>query len=109
MYDPNHEPDIFGAEPENLRTSNDSFQEAQRDLEELPDDEFLYRYKATKQQYQTLLTAIHELEKANAALSELGALAIDPEIGDNTTMLIDDYSRLLEQMHMASYWEREGH
>jgi hypothetical protein len=55
-----------------------------------------------------LVTAVKELQKASDALSEMGALAIDPEIGENTTLLIEDYTRLLDQMHMASYWEREG-
>ena len=104
MYDPN-EPDIFGGTE--LHES-EPFQEAQSDMTELSDDEFLYRYKATKTQYQTILAAIKELHKANEALSQMGALAIDPEIGENTTLLIEDYTRLLDQMHMASYWEREG-
>ena len=106
MYNAN-EPDIFGGEAERLQES-DSFQEAKTDLTELSEEDFLYRYKATKKQYQTLADAIRILQTANDALSEMGALAIDPEIGENTTLLIDDYTRLLDQMHMASYWEREG-
>jgi hypothetical protein len=107
MYNPDKEPDIFSDGADRLQES-DTFQEAQNDLVALDDSEFLYHYKATKQQYSTLVSAIKELQKASDALSDMGALAIDPEIGENTTLLIEDYTRLLEQMHMASYWEREG-
>jgi hypothetical protein len=105
MWNPN-EPDIFSGEA-NFQTS-DSFKEAQTDLTGMSEEEFQYHYKATKSQYNALANAMSELQKANEALQEMGALNIDPEISENTLMLMEDYARLLEQMHMASYWEREG-
>jgi hypothetical protein len=101
------EPDIFGGETTKFQQS-DSYQEAHSDLTDLTEEEFQYRYKATKAQYIALENAIKELQKANEALQEMSALNIDPEIAENTQMLIEDYARLLDQMHMASYWEREG-
>ncbi len=106
MYNQN-EPDIFGGETANFQTS-DSFKEAQADIAGMTEDEFQYHYKATKSQYTALATAMRELQKANEALQEMGALNIDPEISENTLMLMEDYCRLLDQMHIASYWEREG-
>ena len=99
--------DMFTSESEKFQES-DSFKEAQYDLANLSEEEFLDRYKATKLQYQTVLTAMRDLQKVNDVLSEMGALSVDSELGENTEMLIADYARLLEQMHMASYWEREG-
>ena len=99
------EPDILDGI--NKLHETEPLQKAQSDLTELNDEEFLYRYKATKHQYQTLLNAVHELQKVNDVLSEMGALAIDPEIGENTTLLIDDYLVLLDQMHGANFWNDE--
>lgn len=106
MYNPN-EPDIFSGETANFQTS-EAFQEAQADLTGQTEEEFQYHYKATKAQYSALVDAMRELQKANEALQAMVSLNIDPEISENTVMLIEDYARLLEQMHMASYWEREG-
>jgi hypothetical protein len=92
----------------NNETGSDGFKEAQDDLESLSEEDFMLRYKAVKRHYKAILNAMRELQIANEVLSEMGALAIDPEIGDNTQLLIEDYTRLLDQMHMASYWEREG-
>lgn len=105
MYNQN-EPDIFG---ENSIQETDAFKEAQIDLVNLSEEEFLYRYKATKHHYKVLLSALCELKKAEDAIQEVGiTLNIDPEILENTEMLIEDYARLLDQMHSANYWEREG-
>ena len=106
MFNQN-EPDIFSGETANFQTS-DSFKEAQADLASMSEEEFQYHYKATKAQYTAIVDALRELQKANEALQEMGALSIDTEISENTVMLMEDYARLLEQMHMASYWEREG-
>jgi len=101
------EPDIFSGETTKFQQS-DSYQEAHADLTDLTEEEFQYRYKATKAQYIALENAIKELQKANEALQEMSAFNIDPEIAENTQMLIEDYARLLDQMHSASYWEKQG-
>lgn len=102
-----NEPDILSGETEKFQES-ESYQEAHADLTELSEEDFQYRYKATKAQYVALANAIKELQKANDALQEMGALNIDPEITENTQMLIEDYTRLLDQMHSANYWQNEG-
>jgi hypothetical protein len=104
MFDQN-EPDIFG-DAERLHES-EPFQEVQNDFSKISEEEFLYRYKATKLQYQIIFTAIQELHKVNEVLSEMGALSIDPEIVENTTLLIEDYAQLLEQMNSSNYWYNE--
>lgn len=105
MYD--DDDGIFATESEKLQES-EGFQQAATDLTSLSEDDFLYRYKATKGHYGTILNALRQLQKSDIALQEMGALNVDPEIGENTQLLIEDYARLLEQMHQASYWEREG-
>jgi hypothetical protein len=103
MYNSN-EPDIFSSDT----TTSDLFKEAQADIASMTEDKFQYHYKATKSQYTAIMNAICDLQKANEALQEMSALNVDSEISESTVMLIEDYTRLLDQMHSANYWEREG-
>jgi hypothetical protein len=103
MYDPN---DPFAKEPEKFDESA-SFEDAERDLVELSDESFIERYKSSKKSYKALVEAIRHLEPARAAIEELVELNIDSELLENTELLIADFKALLEQMHMASYWEQE--
>ena len=103
MYDPN---DPFAREPEKF-DETETYQEAKRDLIELSDSEFHDRYKSSKQSYSALVEAIRYLDPARAALEELVDLNIDSEILENVELVIADFKSLLEQMHMASYWEQE--
>ena len=103
MYDPN---DPFAREPEKFDES-ESFEDAQKALTQLSEEEFYERYKASKKNYAVLVDAVRYMEPARAVIEELVDLNIDSEILENTELLIADFKSLLEQMHMASYWEQE--
>jgi len=79
------------------------------DLENLSDDDFQERYKATKRQFKAIVAALKTLHEVGESLAEEGGPAdINYEIIDATRYLIDDYEQLLEQMSMAAYWQKEG-
>jgi hypothetical protein len=101
-YDPN---DPFAAEEK--FDESDAYEQADADLTDLNDEAFFDRYKSSKQSYKALVGAIKHLEEAREAIQELVDLNIDSELLENTELLITDYKSLLEQMHMASYWEQE--
>jgi len=96
---------LFG---EKSYCDSDSFKQAIEDLQNLPDEDFLHRYRGTKQQYQTILDAIKQLEETKEALVEMSDVGMDAELIENTQLLFEDYVQLLERMQMASYWACEG-
>jgi hypothetical protein len=100
------EPDILsGTEP---LTNDNDIEAAKVDLDTLSEDEFQTRYKSSKSLYRALIIGIEVLKEVQQALTEPTPLEIDSEIIDATYMLMEDFGNLMEQMHMASYWEREG-
>jgi hypothetical protein len=104
MYNEDDEP--------NFKSTTDSWDKelelSKADLLTLTDEEFETQYKATKRLYSALISALKILKETHEALQEPGPTEIDPEVVDSTLFLIQDYAELLEQLHMASYWEREG-
>jgi hypothetical protein len=100
----NEEPDMFGS----TELTDSDFEFAKLDLEKLTEEEFEGRYKATKRLYKALINSFPILHEVHQALQDPNPLEIDPDVTDAVRYLIDDLSVLMDQMHMASYWEKEG-
>ena len=80
---------------------------AQEDMQTLTDREFQRRYNATKRQYKAVITGLDQLTEVVQALQEPSPMDIDSDLIDNVRCVVDDLVRLLERMHMASYWAGE--
>ena len=91
-----------------MNTDKNDSQAVLWDYENLNEEDFQERYKATKRQFKAILNALKALHEAGDALAEEGPMEMNYEIVDATRYLIDDYENLLEQMSMAAYWQKEG-
>ena len=86
---------------------NELAQQAQQDLKDLPDAEFVQKYKATKRFYRAISKAHDWVLEAILMLQGSNLLDVDEEVIDTANVVVDDMGTLLERMHMAAYWKGE--
>ena len=79
------------------------------DLDQYTEEEFRLHYKSTKSQYLCLRDSIKQLTKTYRELEQPGPLEMDPDVLNNIEYLIQDFTDLLEQMHLAAEWEKDKH
>ena len=101
------EPDIFSEDFQRPASEHADVLRAKEDVATLSDEEFQRRYKTTKKVYSALIKGIEALQEVAVVLREPGAMEYDFDIIDTTEYLIEEFGELMEQMHMASYWEQE--
>jgi hypothetical protein len=98
-------------EPEIIFTSDEptTSRATPLDLTEYTEAEFRLHYKATKRQYGGLRKSLEVLAQTYRALKEPGPLEIDPDLLSNIEYMMEDFTEILEQMHLAAEWEKEKH
>lgn len=77
------------------------------DLEQLSDDDFITKYKATKRQYKLIIRSLKVLTELHESLREPGPLEIDPDIIEGIVYLVEDLSELMDQMELAASWAED--
>src|ERR1700733_6576747 len=87
---------------------NPEIVQAKKDLLDLSEDDFHAKYKSTKKLFNSLIRSLEVLAETYEALQEPQPLEVDPEIADNVEYLMEDFTSLMEQMHMAAYWQGEA-
>jgi hypothetical protein len=90
-----------------LDKHHDEIQAAKEHLTTLSDHDFEIQYKATKRTYKAVLRSLEWLSEAVEVLEKPGLMDVDWDVLDTAKCCIEDFSRLLERMHMASYWKGE--
>jgi hypothetical protein len=77
------------------------------DLLNLSERDFLRRYSASKRQYKAIVETVEQLFETADALDEQSPLDIDSDVIDDLRYTAENLLKILERMHMASYWESE--
>ena len=80
---------------------------ARTDIKNLSDDEFVRKYKTSKERYQAVTKTLDWLGRLKVSLEHQEDLDIDKDVIINVEVLQEDLQDLLVRMHSANMWDAE--